>query len=290
MARPCCEHLSRWYLCWAFGLLMACDSKLVIGSWACPAPTALGGSASAGSAGASNSAGSGAFIPEFPLPWGTGFEDDFCDYLRVNGQCYDNPGESAWHELVGSPVRFGRRAAAFSVKAGRDTHTRCFLEGKLPEEAYYGAWYFVPTVHKVNDIWNLIHFQVRRRSHRSPQTFETLWDVLLENDDAGGLRLALKGRPVVEGEYWQVPWEIQKIPGIPIGEWFHIELYLKLTSDITGEISLYQNGTRLIHAAGIRTDFEDSMLGQWYVGNLAYSLDPPQSTVYVDEVTVARTR
>lgn len=280
------SHPSHWCLC--FAVLIGCDSKLVIGSWSCPIPTSSGDVASAGSFGAGNPTTDGTAAVEFPIPWRTGFEDGFCDYLRVRGHCYDNPSGSAWHELVDAPVRAGSRAAAFSVNAGRDTHTRCFLEGKLPEQAYYGAWYFVPTVHKVNDIWNLIHFQVHRQSHRAPSNFETLWDVLLENDASGGLRLSLKGRPVVEGEYWQVPGEIP--PPIPIGEWFHIEVYLKLASDMTGEIALYQNGKLYLQATGIRTDFDDSMLGQWYVGNLAYSLDPPQSTVYVDDVTVSKTR
>lgn len=225
---------------------------------------------------------------KFPIPWSTDFENGFCDYGSVDGHCYDNPDDgSASHELVDAPVRAGHHAAAFSVDAARKSHTRCFLEGKLPERAYYSAWYLVPTVHKVNDIWNLIHLQVHRQSHRSPGTFETLWDVLLENDNSGGLRLALKGHAGDSNTYSAVPGEI---PSIPIGEWFHIEMYLKLASDQTGEIALYQNGMRYLQAAGIKTDFDDSVGGQWYVGNLAYSLDPPQSTVYVDDVSVRETR
>lgn len=283
----CNWHSRRWSLCGAFAFLAACDSKLVIGSWSCPMPPALGNAAGAGGSGASTAAGGGTSIPEFPLPWATGFEDGFCDYLRAGGYCYDNPADSAWHELVDTPVRSGRRAAAFGVTAGRDTHTRCYLEGKLPAQAYYSAWYFVPKVHKVNDIWNLIHFQAQRQLRRSPGGFETLWDVLIENNDTGGLHLVVKGRSVVEGEYWQVPGET---PTIPIGEWFHIELYLKLASDSTGEIALYQNGKLYLQKTELKTDFDDSMLGQWYVGNLAYALDPPQSTVYVDDVSVRRTR
>jgi hypothetical protein len=75
---------------------------------------------------------------------------------------------------------------------------------------------------------------------------------------------------------------------IPIGEWFHLELYLKRAADATGEVALYQDGELLFRATDLITD--DSDWAQWYVGNLATDLTPPESTLYVDDVTIRSSR
>jgi hypothetical protein len=59
---------------------------------------------------------------------------------------------------------------------------------------------------------------------------------------------------------------------------------LKRAADATGEVALYQDGELLIQATDLITD--DSSWGQWYVGNLAQGLTPPDSTLYVDDVTL----
>jgi hypothetical protein len=73
-------------------------------------------------------------------------------------------------------------------------------------------------------------------------------------------------------------------PTIPIAAWFHIQFYLKRASDATGEVALYQDGQQLLDLQNLITD--DSSYGQWYVGNIVSALTPPDSTVYVDDVTI----
>ena len=76
-------------------------------------------------------------------------------------------------------------------------------------------------------------------------------------------------------------------PPIPIARWFQLEFYLKRAKDKTGEVALYQDGSRVVDVANLITD--DTDWCQWYVGNLASALDPPQSTVYVDDLTIRAT-
>jgi hypothetical protein len=75
---------------------------------------------------------------------------------------------------------------------------------------------------------------------------------------------------------------------IPIQAWFQLELHLKRAADATGEVALYQDGQLLIDQKGLRTD--DTSWGQWYVGNYADALTPPDFTLYVDDVTIRGTR
>jgi hypothetical protein len=73
-------------------------------------------------------------------------------------------------------------------------------------------------------------------------------------------------------------------PPIPIGTWFHIEIFLKRASDKTGEISVLQDTFEILHATNLITD--TTPYGQWYVGNLTSNLNPAESTLYVDDVSV----
>jgi hypothetical protein len=146
----------------------------------------------------------------------------------------------------------------------------------LPQQAYYGAWYYVPALATNSGNWNLIHFQGGASPGDASQ-LKGLWDISLVNDNSGGLRLA------VYNFLGSTP-DLSGAPPIPIGSWFHIEMFLKRAADATGEVSVYQDGVSIAHLTNIITD--DTTYGQWYVGNLATQLDPAESTLYVDDVSV----
>lgn len=207
------------------------------------------------------------------MPWSTDFEDRFCGYTELAGFCYS--GAPATYETVTSPVHSGRHAAAFTVLAGDPVgyQARCVRQGVLPKAAYYGAWYFLPTSAQNTAVWNLVHFQGGDFSAQ-----HGLWDISLVNTPNGGLG-------VVVFDFLNGVTRTPTVPSpVPIGAWFHLELYLSRAADATGEVALYQDGQLLLQATNIVTD--DSNWGQWYVGNLATGLTPAHSTLYVDDVTI----
>jgi hypothetical protein len=213
------------------------------------------------------------------IPWATGFENQLdCDYKEVAGSCYGFPPAS--FRVVTSPVHTGQFAAEFTVLTGTDAGAqpqgRCIRQGILPAEAYYGAWYYIPESATNTDLWNLFHFQ-GGNADTSSQHY--LWDVSLVNAPTGELNLrvfdSLHGKPIGDG------------PAVPIAQWLHIVFYWKRAKDTSGEVALYQEGTRVVDVTNLVTD--DTDWGQWYVGNLANALQPPQSTVYVDDVTIRAT-
>ncbi len=242
--------------------LAACRPELTAGEWVC---NASGGAPSA--------------MPNDPVtvPWSTGFEDRFCDYTERAGFCYE--AGNAAYELVTSPVHSGRYAAAFSVNTeGGTVHqqARCVRQGTLPRAAYYGAWYFIPAAAATDGkVWNLFHFQggadVSDRLHN-------LWDVSLLEADGGNLSL------VVYGPVAQKTLHPDEPTLVPLGSWFHIELFLERAADESGEVTLYQDGERLLSATSLMTD--DSTFAQWYVGNYSDGMTPPASTVYVDDISI----
>jgi hypothetical protein len=256
-------------------LLNACNSDLLVATWICRPSS----STSRPDSGLNYSS------TWFDFPWSTGFENDFNDYSEGCGSCYSLG--SASYTIVEAPVHSGRHAAAFTVigdgtNAGPSTNSRCHRDGILPQQAYYGAWYYIPALATNSGNWNLIHFQ--GGDGVGPDLFN-LWDVSLVNNANGGLRLTVADYVPNSS----IP-DVSDSPPIPIGSWFHIVMFLKRASDATGEISVSQSvsqdAVEILHATNLITD--DTPYGQWYVGNLATSLNPAESTLYVDDVSVGR--
>src|SRR5687768_15124823 len=98
---------------------------------------------------------------DISAPWSTGFERQFCDYRPPQGFCYEE--NAASYEIVESPVRSGRFAAAFTIDtAPQAAQARCVRRGAFPEVATYGAWYYISefaTLNEPGGNWNLFHFR-----------------------------------------------------------------------------------------------------------------------------------
>jgi Polysaccharide lyase len=246
----------------------SCEPSLLVGELQC----------SPSEAGAPSKTASGAFNEgPLPAPWQTSFDDGFCGYKYRAGFCYSDPDSS--YRLVTEPVHTGPFAAAFDMNPSEATgarQVRCVREGVLPSEAYYGAWYYVPSdLSAAAHSWNLFHFQ----GGVSGQRLDGLWDVSM--DDSSGV-LAAYVANLMGGE----PHARATPKPIPINRWFHLEFYLKSAPDTTGEVALYQDGEELLRVTGVITN--DTPFTQWYVGNWTGTIAPnsPTYSLYVDDVSV----
>jgi len=254
---------------WATLLMLpACEPELTIGAWEC-AGSAQGGAPN----------GSPPTTPEGPVtvPWSSGFEDGFCGFGTDGGFCYANPAAS--YELVRQPVHSGTYAAAFHVvgQAEDGLQARCARQGSLPAQAYYGAWFYVPDPVTASDNWNLFHFD-----GETADIEHGLWDVSLLASPTADPSLYVFDFLRMTTHTPVGP------PRVPVGQWFHLEVFLRRATDATGAFELYLDGELVFSLAGVATD--DSELGQWYVGSLAATITPSPNTLYVDDVTIATER
>jgi len=240
-------------------LSSACAPELVVGTWTCPPP---------------DTQADGSVTKRVDIPWTTGFEAGFCDYARAGGFCYADPDAS--YRIVDAPVHGGDHAAAFTVTSDPSKvglQTRCFREGALPPDATYGAWFYLASHANNTGNWNLMHFQ-----GGAVGALHGLWDVSLGSAADGSLFLYVFG---FLGAGVRVP----DVPSqVPVDSWFHVEFRFRRAIDATGDVALYQDGALLMQLTGLSTD--DTDFGQWYVGNYADALTPPDSTIYVDDVTI----
>jgi hypothetical protein len=217
------------------------------------------------------------------VPWSTGFENGWADWSQPANQGYCYAMGFANFQIVnapGAPVHSGQHAAAFTVNVNlaSPSQTRCVRQGVLPASAYYGAWYYVPASATNRDNWNLLHFRGGNVGDRN--LTHGLWDVSLTNGPGGGVEPSvydfLRTQSVEAG------------PPIPIGTWFHLEVLWRRASDASGQFTVFGDGQIIFDRSGVATD--DSLWGQWFVGNYATALTPGVSTVYVDDVTIGTTR
>ena len=290
--------------------LLGCEPNLVVGKWRSAAGSEAGSSVGAGaSAGADGGAGGeqggvgadagaagggaeagaggegagstcgGDAMPRIDdpvaLPWSTGFEDGTCGYTNVGGFCYAK--EDASYEIVSAPVHSGDSAAAFSIANGTPDgmQTRCVRQGTLPNAAYYSAFFFIPFAPAAANNWNLIHFRGAERPGARPHG---LWDVSLARQPDGTYQV------YVFDFLRTMTRSANNVPPVPIGSWFQLEVYLKRATGPTGAFEVRQDGKLAFSFNGLSTD--DTTFGQWYVGNLAISLTPPESVLYVDDVSI----
>jgi hypothetical protein len=277
--------LGGWCLGVVWSLGFGCEPVLTVGDWQPGVGGSAGGNvAQAGGQGAQAGAGAAAGSPEVPgaagmagdagldplLPWSTGFEDGIDDYTRAGGYCYADPPAS--YEIVDSPVHGGQRAAAFSLVADESgLQTRCVLRGDLPQSAYYSAYFYLPTAPRAANNWNLIHF--RNREVPAPRG---IWDVSAAPQPDGSVRIYVF-------DHLRMSTRMTAAKA-PIGQWFEIGVYWERAKTPNGQFAVYIDGVLALDLQNLVTD--DSTVTEWYVGNLADSLSPPDYTLYVDDVSI----
>jgi hypothetical protein len=81
----------------------------------------------------------------------------------------------------------------------------------------------------------------------------------------------------------------QRVRSVPIGRWFHVEVYLQQSSEFAGRIAVWQDGRKLWDLRGVRTKYADGD-ERWSVNNYSDGVVPSPTTIYVDDATVSTRR
>ena len=253
---------------------VACKPDLVVGTWSCPVGERM------------DQPDGGGLVPvtgPVAVPWSTDFEHGLCDLNVAQGWCYS--GDVSSYEIVDTIARSGTHSMAFTLQTDADDdqgdQARCVREGVLPPDAIYGAWYYIPETRGGIRNWNLLHFQGGEPGGAIPG----IWDVSIEPDaDSGKLKLYVLGKFPDSRLTQDDP---ATMVAVPIGSWFHLEFRWRRAADETGRVSVYQDGKLVLDRDNAVTD--DTNFAQFYVGNLAFDLVPPESTLYVDDISIRAT-
>jgi hypothetical protein len=189
------------------------------------------------------------------------------------------PGSSTV-EVVQGLARSGNHALLVTDKSPdmRD-YPLAARNGPLPPEVYGSAWYYLPLPLRPKTYWWFMLFRSRHPPYDS-QSFRdevrlsfttradgTMGSVLL-SPDLGTVQ------PLVDRE-------------IPVGRWFHIEMFHRTATDDSGEVMVWQDGELTFRATG-RTS--ETTYSEWMVGAVVDGLTTSASQIYIDDAALARRR
>jgi hypothetical protein len=149
-----------------------------------------------------------------------------------------------------------------------------------PHEAYYGAWFYIPSTFTVGSWLSLTHF--RGSSNGDPTNLTGIWDVNLYTLPSGELAAQL-------GDFVSTFNLRQTIPvPVPRDTWVHFEILFRKAANMTGRVAVWQDGALILDRPGVVTAL--SPLVVWEAGVGSDNLSAVPANVYVDDVTISLSR
>ncbi len=237
--------------------------------------------------------------------WTARFEGgDLGEWMSVSGggavafpapNAVDVSSDHAWR---------GRYAARFTLQTASDgsqANAGLSRTGFLPVEAYYSAWYYLPSAVNVSTFWVIFKFRMRSVADDASTAAE-LFDLNLASTPGGGMTLRLYDHR----SGGDVPLDVA-VPSVPVGTWFQIEAYYRNPGaaagadgggtdgsasdagsiDNGGRLTFWLDGQQIVDVAGAMAP---TSWVAWDVVSVAVNLNPSTAVLYVDDCAISRTR
>src|SRR5690554_5292180 len=182
-------------------------------------------------------------------------------------------------------ARRGQYAARLTINTtdGGDHGARLHRWGEIRtyDTLYFGAWFYFPQrIQVTGGWWNIFQFKSRNSSDTRNDPF---WILYVGNRSNGNMYLYLRD--------WinKVSYS-QSVADLPVGRWVHIEVYLRQSSNGTGQITVWQDGVEILRRSNITTMYPNTAGNAFGICNYANRLSPSNVSIYVDDVAIARQR
>jgi hypothetical protein len=184
-------------------------------------------------------------------------------------------------EVVNAPVRRGAHAFLTIINDPNATLTQAtlFRNGPFPAQAYYSAWFRLGETH-ATAYWAIMKIQARM-DPADPLSVINVFDLVLESDDAGTLTLFLSDHRSNETV-------ARSTMPVPIGTWFHVEMFVDAATDPTGSVVVWQDGVRVLGVDSYATAPSDFLL--FGVGSIATAITPTLATMEIDDAAISTQR
>ena len=168
---------------------------------------------------------------------------------------------------------------SISPSANMTSTSYLFRNQPSPPAAYYSAWFYVPSTVDVSAWLSLTHFRDSPTGDGGNLT--AIWDVNLYPLPAGGLAAQLYDYVT------QVNLRQTTPVSAPLDSWFQLEILFSKSTDATGRIAIWQDGTLVLDNPDVATVQNDWV--QWDAGGASDAMSPP-STIYLDDAAISLTR
>jgi hypothetical protein len=176
----------------------------------------------------------------------------------------------------------GRYAGVVSIepRMRMDSLNYFYRREPSPPEAYYSAWFYVPSPITVGSWLSLHHF--RGSPNGDPSNLTGTWDLNLYALPGG--QLAAQLGDFVNSFNFRQPVPVP----VPRDTWVHFEVLFRKAADLSGRVAVWQDGALIIDRVGVVT--ARSPLLVWEVGVGSDDLAPLPATIYMDDAAISLTR
>jgi hypothetical protein len=178
--------------------------------------------------------------------------------------------------------RGGSHAGSVTIapRMGMDSLNYLYRREPVPQEAYYSAWFYIPSALTVGSWLSLHHF--RGSANGDPANLSMIWDVNLYTLPGGQLAAQL-------GDFVNTFNDQQPFPiPVPRDTWVQFEVLFRKAADLTGRVVVWQDGVQILERAGVVT--ARSPLVVWEIGVGSDDILPLPATIYVDDAAISLTR
>jgi hypothetical protein len=146
-----------------------------------------------------------------------------------------------------------------------------------PPEAYYSAWFYIPSPITVGSWLSLHHF--RGSTTGDPANLAGIWDLNLYTLPGGRLAAQL-------GDFVSIFNLQQLVPvPVPLDTWVHFEVLLRKAPDLTGRVAVWQDGVLILDRANVVT--ARTPLVVWEAGVGSDDVVPVPAAIYVDDAAIS---
>jgi hypothetical protein len=240
--------------------------------------------------------------------WTARFENgDLSEWMSVSGGgAVAFPAPNAV-DVSSDQARRGKYAARLAIQTASDgsqANAGLSRTGFLPVEAYYSAWYYLPSAVNVSTFWVIFKFRMRSVADDASTAAE-LFDLNLANTSSGGMTLRL-----YDHRGGDIPLDVAE-PTVPVGTWFQVEAYYLnpgsnpgttagADGDGTdgsaadggapndgGRLTFWLDGQEIVDVTG---PMAPTSWVAWDVVSVAVNLTPSTAVLYVDDCAISRTR
>ena len=175
----------------------------------------------------------------------------------------------------------GRYAGMFTIapSASMASTGYLFRNQPSPPQAYYSAWFYVPSTIAVGAWLSLTHFSGSETG--DGKNLAAIWDVNLYPLPGGGVAAQLYDYTPPGSNLRQTT----PVP-FPLDAWVQLEVYLSKATGPTGEVTVWQDGVQILQRLNVATVSNDWV--QWDAGGAAdASTLPSPAFVYMDDAAIS---
>lgn len=146
----------------------------------------------------------------------------------------------------------------------------------FPQEVYFSTWMYLPRAYGTQEFWNVFQIKSKLSGGSKP-----VWTLNLQSNGDGTMssyfytkRNTPNGRPHNVSN-----------PNIPVGEWFHLEAFVKQGNNNSGHLKFWINGQLAADWPNVTTTLDDH--ARWSINNYTGGIDGGTATIYYDDAAAS---